>query len=480
MLRFLPARSSFVCGLLILWFYNAIIAAEPPRLVLQLTVDQLRGDQIPRHRDRFGPGGFRLLLDRGRYFANAHYETSNTFTASGHAVLVTGATTTEHGIVANDWFDRDLGRPVYCTADPASPLVGEPAKPGAGQSPAHLTSTTLGDELVAAKPGARAFAVSGKDRSAIIPGGHRGRAFWWSGTTGGFVSSTYYGAELPAWVTAWNATKPIDAYRTQTWRPLGPPPADDGNPHARPPAVLGRSFPHPLLAQSDKLFFGAFQYTPFFDELIATFALELVAREQLGRPGTTDYLSVSFSGHDYIGHAYGPDSPESRDSLLRVDATLARLFAALDRAIGLDRVLIVLSADHGTDDIPEKQRAAGLAAGRHYPDTLRARANAALREKLGVSDDLILSFIPPGFYFDPRKLAAAKLPASTVEAAIAEFLRTVPGIAHAFRRTDLLADALPSTALAAKVRRGFHPQRSGDVVIVQEPYWYLYPEPETY
>jgi predicted AlkP superfamily pyrophosphatase or phosphodiesterase len=171
---------------------HAAPQAPPPRLVLQITVDQLRGDLLPRLRERFGQGGFRLLMDRGVYFANAHYETANTVTCAGHAVLATGADVGEHGIVGNDWYDRDLGRSVYCVDDARFPAVGEPATQGKGMSPANLTSTTVGDELVSASGGrSRAFAIAGKDRSSIMPGGHRGKAFWYSGT-GGMASSRYY------------------------------------------------------------------------------------------------------------------------------------------------------------------------------------------------------------------------------------------------------------------------------------------------
>jgi predicted AlkP superfamily pyrophosphatase or phosphodiesterase len=461
-------------------------AAEPPRLVLQITVDQLRGDQLLRYQERFGPGGFRALLERGVYFANAHYKTANTFTASGHAVLTTGADTAEHGMVANEWWDRTTGRIVYCTNDPRYPALGEPAAAGAGQSPANLSASTFGDELVLASAlRSRAFSVAGKDRSAIIPGGHLGKAFWWSGKTGGFATSTYYYEALPAWVAAWNAQKPSDRYRDLTWKPLHDPATyrftrNAANPHARPDATLGRVFPHPLLVKSDTLFFSALYFTPFLDEMTAAFAQELIAREKLGQGDATDYLAISFSANDYIGHAYGPNSVEAEDHLLRLDTILAGLFAEIDRRIGPGRTLIVLSADHGVDDIPEARRALGYDAGRIYPEKIRERANAALKRRLAVADDLVAAFVPPGFYLDRAKLAALKLDATAVESALAEELRTMPGVAQAFTRTALLAGALPHTALAEKMQRGFHPTRSGDVVILQQQFWYLYPDAEIF
>ncbi len=449
-------------------------------------MDQLRGDLLERYRDKFGPGGFRLLLERGVYFANAHYEASNTFTASGHAVLVTGADTAEHGIVANDWWDRAAGKSIYCTTDARYPLLGEPAKPGAGQSPAHLSSSTLGDEIVSAGAGrARAFAVGGKDRSAVIPAGHLGQAFWWSEKTGGFASSTYYFPALPPWVTKWNDTKPCESYRGLDWKPLHDPATYQfnkyaANPDARPEVTLGRSFPHPLLAKSDALFLAALRYTPFQDEITARFATELITQEKLGQGPGLDYLSISFSGNDYIGHAYGVDSMEAEDGLLRLDGILAALFDQIHRTVGLDHTLVVLSADHGVDDIPESRRARGFSADRIYPEKMRAAANLALRHRFGINDDLVAGFVPPGFYLDAAKLTALKLDAALVERALADHLNTVPGIAHALTRTDLRQGNLPQSALFARVQRGFHPTRSGDVVIVQEQFWYLYPDAEAY
>lgn len=457
----------------------AVAAAEQPRLVLQITVDQLRGDMLPRYRERFGAGGFRWLMERGAFFTDAHYNVANTFTSAGHATLATGADAAGHGIVSNDWYDRDSGKPIYCVADAGSPIVGGAGKP---VSPAMLLAPTLGDALLAAHPGSRVFAVAGKDRSAILPGGKKGRAYWWLESTGGFGSSRYYGAELPAWITAWNETKPIERYRGVTWTPLATGESAEAlaNPHARPPAALGRSFPHPLLEKSDKLFFNAFQYTPFFDELVGAFARELLVREKLGRGPTPDYLSVSFSGHDYIGHAYGPESPEYRDSLLRLDRVLTELLAAVEREVGLGRTLIVLSADHGSGDIPEKPELQAARAGRVVPDKLRTSANAALRASLGVEADLVTTFVPPGFYLDRAKVDALGLPRARVEEALAVHLRTQPGIAAAYTSAALGGKGDATDPLFAPTQRAFYAGRSGDVVVVQARGWYMYPDPEVY
>jgi len=475
----------WVAGLALLWVTLAASAqaAEPPRLVLQITVDQLRGDMLARYRDRFGEGGFRRLMDHGLWYANAHYSAGNTFTASGHAVLTTGADTPEHGMVANEWFDRTSGKVMYATADAVSPVLGEPVRPGAGLSPRNLTASTFGDELVAASAGrSRAYSVAGKDRSAIIPGGHRGKALWFSELTGGFVSSRYYWDALPSWVEAWNAGRPVDAYAGRAWTLLRPPESYrfSESAYGRPPAALGPSFPHLLPAAGEPTFLSALRFTPWLDAHTAAFARELIRREKLGRGSAPDYLAISFSGTDYIGHAFGPDSREYEDQLLRLDGVLAQLFAAADASAGRHRVLLVLSADHGADDIPEAARDKGYEAGRHDPDALRRFANAALRARFGVDADLVQAFVPPGFYLDRARMAELGLDPAAVEAALGAALRDVPGIAYAFARSDLLAGRIGRTPLLDRVARSFHPTRSGDVMIVQSPFWYLYPQAQTF
>lgn len=482
-----PFVVAIVCG--VSQVSLAAQATQPaparPKLVLQITVDQLRGDLLPRFRERFGQGGFRLLMDRGVYFANAHYETANTLTCAGHAVLVTGADVGEHGIVGNDWYDREAGHSVYCVDDSHYPAVGEPAKAGKGMSPANLTSTTVGDELVSATGGrSRAFAVAGKDRSSIVPGGHRGKSFWFSGITGGMASSLYYYSALPAWAQEWNARKVFTRYR-DGWslsRPLESYVNRSGaeNPYAHPKADLGPKFPHPLNVGGDAGLINGIRYTPFLDDVTADFARTLIESEKLGGSGVPDYLSISFSSTDYVGHTYGPNSVEAEDNLIHLDATLAKLFAFIDKAVGLKNTVIVLSADHGVDDIPEERKGAGYEAERFGGDVLRAKLNAALRQRLDVKVDVVAEVIPPGIYLDPAKVREAKLDPAVAETALAQALREQPGVAYAFTRTDLMAGRIGGTPLLNRVQRAFHPKRSGDVVVVQKQFYFLDEEPDSY
>lgn len=444
-------------------------ASEPPKLVLQITVDQLRGDMLSRYRDRFGAGGFGRLIQHGTWYTNAHYGTGNTFTASGHAVLVTGADTSEHGMVANTWFDRGLGKSIDCTFDPEH-----------DRSPRNLDSTTIGDELVDASGGrSRAFAVAGKDRSAIIPAGHRGVAYWYDDATGRFGHSSWYGSSMPPWVQAWNDAHPASQYRGREWTPLeasrrGFTDAMTINEHARPTPGVGLRFPHKLPEQVDQRFFEALPELPVFDDFTLAFARELIHRENIGRGPATDYLSVSLSQLDYAGHGFGPTSLEYVDSLLRLDGALAAFLAFVDEQVGAGRTLIVLSADHGIDEIPEVRTAQGFDAGRFYPDKLLSQMNGALRSRFGVDVNLVTAFVPPGLYLDRAQIATLRLDAAAVESALAAEVRKVPGVAYAITRSDVLSGAVPRTALMRRMERAFHPERSGDVVIVQKQFWYLY------
>jgi predicted AlkP superfamily pyrophosphatase or phosphodiesterase len=453
--------------------------AAPVDLVVLVVVDQLRGDMPWRFRDRFGEGGFRYLMDQGRSFSNAHYQHANTLTASGHATLATGGNAPQHGLAANDWFDAAQRRVVYCMEDPDHPELGG----GAGRSPRNLSSSTFGDELVLASGGrSRVFAVSLKDRSAIILGGHLGKAYWYSARNGRFVTSSYYHDALPEWAEAWNAARPADRYSAETWRLLQDSAAylfagQEEREHERPAGMLGRSFPHPLANPDRAAYYTSLKETPMADQLTLDFVRALVAAEKPGRQGATDVLAISFSATDYIGHAFGPDSLEAEDNLLRLDRTLAELFRLLDDTVGLQRALVVLTSDHGTAPIPEYVAERGIEAGRHDPDHFMRQVNHGLRGRFGTDEDLALAFWVPGIYLDLASVERLGLEVAAVERAVAEEIVGIPGFALAFTRSDLLAGRHPASPEAARVLAAFHPQRSGNVIVVPDPFWYLDEEP---
>jgi predicted AlkP superfamily pyrophosphatase or phosphodiesterase len=462
---------------------RSLVSAEPPRLVVQITVDQLRGDLPRRYADRFGEGGFRYLLEQGTWYTAAHYRHANTETAPGHATLGTGADPAVHGIVSNDWIDGRSGAFVYNTEDDRHHLIGEEPKAHQGVSPRNLLSSTFADELVLhTAGGSRVFSISAKDRGAILPGGHAGKAFWFSRGSGTFVTSTYYYDAYPAWAAAFNAAKPVDRFAGKSWTLLRDRStyryrdADD-QPWEVDLKPFGRTFPHSL---------GEGRYLPLFvslspmvDELTLEFAKAAIENEGLGGGSDTDFLAVSFSATDYAGHLFGPGSLESEDTILRLDRVLADLFAFVDEKVGLAHTLIVLSADHGGVEAPEQAEAIGIEAGRMPLGFFRGPnpVASALEERFGRSD-LILGPSHPYLYLDVEAIAAAGLDQDEVERFVVDEVAKLPAITRAFSRGDLAADsnarAVATDALLDAARRSFHPERSGHVHLVQPPYWFMH------
>jgi hypothetical protein len=456
--------------------------AADPRLVLQITVDQLRGDLPGRYADRLGEGGFRYLMEKGTWYTDAHYQHANTETAVGHATLATGADPSRHGIVANDWIDQETGAFVYNTEDDRHHIIGKEAKAHEGVSPRNLVASTISDEMVVHNGGrSRAFSVSVKDRGAILPGGHVGKAFWFSKSSGEFVTSTYYYDDDPAWVKQWNAAKPADAYRDQSWDLLHDRATYvhgqmDDRPYEADLKPLGRTFPHPLGGDT-KFFYLFLTLSPMGDMLTLDFAKALVENEKLGHndTGAPDYLQISFSSTDYIGHLFGPSSLETEDNLLRLDRTLADLFQFIDEKVGLDQTLIVLSGDHGAPEAPEYMAELGLSTGRFAFDWFKTEGplTDALQKKYGRAD-FIAGHSHPYLYLNLEAIASAGQDVADVERFVADELMKIPGIVYAQTRSDLLAGRITESPVQNQIRRSFHPTRSGNIHMVPEQYWFLH------
>jgi predicted AlkP superfamily pyrophosphatase or phosphodiesterase len=453
-----------------------------PRLILQITVDQLRGDLPGRYRDRLGKGGFRYLFEQGTWYTDAHYLHANTETAVGHATLATGADPSRHGIVANDWIDQKTGAFVYNTEDKRHHIIGREPKAHEGVSPRNLLASTISDELVIHNGGrSRAFSVSVKDRGAILPGGHAGKAFWFSKSSGEFVTSTYYYDDYPAWVKQWNAAKPADAFKGKSWELLNDRSTYvhgqmDDRPYEADLKPLGRTFPHPLGGDT-KYFYLLLTLTPVGDMLTLDFAKALVENEKLGQndKGAPDYLQISFSSTDYIGHLFGPSSLETEDNILRLDRTLADLFQFIDEKVGLDHTLIVLSADHGAPEAPEYMATLGLSTGRFAFDWFKTEGplTEALQKKFG-RDDLISGHSHPYLYLNLDAVSSSGLDLAEVERFVADELMKIAGIAYALTRGDLLAGRITESPVQNQIRRSFHPTRSGNIHMVPEQYWFLH------
>jgi predicted AlkP superfamily pyrophosphatase or phosphodiesterase len=465
-------------------------AGQDVRLVLQITVDGLRGDLINRYDNGFGDGGFRYLMKQGIVYTDAHYQYANTETIVGHATLATGTFPSQHGMVGNVWFDRETNELAYNIEDPDRPILptrevevqGEQVDPAQkksrtqGRSPAVILAPTFADGLAAYYGGrSKIFGVSGKDRAAVSMAGHAGKAFWYSTNTGDFVTSTYYYKAYPAWASAWNAQRRAEEYFGKSWSLLNDASTyllggQDDRPYEADLRGYGRVFPHPFGQAGDKLFCTRLMVSPVGDKLTLDFCKALITHEQIGQDEIPDYLSISFSGVDAVNHFFGPSSLENEDVVVQLDRTLADLFTFIDKNLGLKNTLVVLSADHGMADMPEYMTELGYSAGRLDPDAIVKTANNAGKQ-FGI-DEVVRFFYRPYVYLDDEKIAVAKVDRTVVEQAVADALTDSDGIALAVASSRL--SSRQSDSLVSQVRRNHHVTRSGDIYVIQEPYWFLF------
>ncbi len=484
----------FLFSALLIVNAGVLRGADAPRLILQVTVDQLRGDLPGRFIDRMGKGGFRYLYDKGVVYTDAHHSHANTETIVGHATLATGAHPSAHGMVANVWYDRGLQRLVYNIEDEKYPLLGDDADVDrateidhtqkaakvSGRSPRNILVSTFSDELALHTAGkAKIFGVSVKDRGAVSMAGHAGKAFWFSKQNGEFVTSRYYYDTYPGWVEAWNKARHTDRYSGKNWALTGERDdylygdADDMKWETDFPGY-GRVFPHPYGAADSKYYTTLLTLSPAGDELTLDFAKELIEQEAIGQDEVTDYLSVSFSSTDYVGHLFGPSSLEMEDNLFRLDRTLAKLFAFIDKNVGLQNTLIVLSADHGSPEAPGYLQSLGIPAQAVNPAAWnKAPAIARLKKRFGIGEKLIKEFFQPYLYLDHGVIEKAGLNLEEVQQAVADELLTFDGVAFAYSRGDIEKGRLPDTNVSRAVANNHNSLRSGDIYLVFQPHCFV-------
>lgn len=452
-----------------------------PKLVVVLVVDGLPNEQVQRYRDQFGQGGFRRLLDQGASYSNAHQAHGITVTAVGHAAILSGAYPYQHGVIGNNWIDPQTGTSVYCTEDTGYTYIGEDTRPSDGTSPARLRVSTVGDELrYASGQQSKVIAISGKDRGAILLGGKSGTAYMYMDKTGNFASSTYYMQSHPAWVQQYQAGKPQDRYYGKTWRPLLPEAAyahdDLGERSPAKPGVQS-GFPFSYYSDSGNLdadYYNRLKGSPFLDELTLEFARAAVNGENLGHnpAGVPDLLGVSLSAHDYVNHAYGPESKMSHDHLQRLDRMLADFFGFLEQKIGMDNVLVVLTADHGFPNVPEFAQSQHFDAQRMDGEQMVAALKLHLKEKFAV-DKLVTTWSLPNIYMDYELAAHNGVGRDELENTAARYLLGQAGIAQVYTRSQLESGATGGTRMDLLMRRAWHRQISGDLMVVTKPYWHF-------
>jgi predicted AlkP superfamily pyrophosphatase or phosphodiesterase len=438
-------------------------APGKPRLILLLVMDQFRQDFLDRHRAAFVPGGFRLLIERGAVFANCNYQYATTLTAPGHAVISTGSYPMSNGIIGNDWYDPASGSMTTSDRDSGVKLLGA-ANDSPGSSPHWLVGSAFGDELRLASNGrSRVLAISVKARAAVLPGGKGANAaYWLDPDTLHAISSTYYMKDLPEWVKQFNARDRVAEYAGKPWKPVD---------NAKGEAF--KTFPQAANAAGRSAVGHQVTDSAFVTDIEFALARAAIEHEKLGAGPATDFLSVSVSATDLVGHIYGPDAPETRDAILRADRAIAALLRFVDVRVGLANVWVVLTADHGVAPRAEVANRFGQQAGRvpdqQVIDKVEQALNAAY-PPAAVQEKWVTGYSSPWVFLNHRMIRARELNEAEVARKAAQALLELGGFSAAFTPADL-AGCRPAADLLGEVCRGYYAPRAGDVYLVFQPYW---------
>jgi predicted AlkP superfamily pyrophosphatase or phosphodiesterase len=460
-------------SIIVLGFVLHLQAQDRPKLVVGIVVDQMKMEYLYRFQNDFSSNGFKRLMADGYTFQNMHYNYMPTYTAPGHASIYTGTTPATHGIVGNEWFSRKLGKEIYCTDDFSVITVGDGTKEEGAMSPKNLLTTTITDELrLATNFKGKVIGMSLKDRGAILPAGHFANWAFWYSKTGSFISSTFYGTTLPTWVTDFNAEKHYMPYINQGWNLLKPietynESLTDDNIYEGKLNGAKPVFPYDLKAMYDaKGDAGILRATPFGNDLLAEFAKRAIEKEQLGNDAITDFLTVSFSSTDYVGHILGPRSIELQDTYLRLDATIADFLAYLDKAVGKGNYLLFLTADHAG-----AENAKFLNDNKYNVINVETKDIVKGMKKFSTDtfgEDLVLNYSNFNLFFDKEKIKTKGLDLSKVKQAFNDYLMTQDQIKRVYTEEEIMANTGNDYYLNC-IANGYDASQNGDMVLLDKP-----------
>ncbi|GAB3167785.1 alkaline phosphatase PafA [Telluribacter humicola] len=448
-----------------------------PKLVVGIVVDQMRYDYLYRFYDKYGEGGFKRLMNEGFNSRNHHYHYALTVTAAGHAAVYTGSIPAINGIVGNEWYDPIAGQGVYCVEDSTVTTVGSTNTSAGKMSPRNLLTSTVTDQLqISTNFRSKTVGVAIKDRGAILPAGHTANgAYWFDSKTGNWITSTFYGTELPQWVKEFNARKLPSEYMKRGWNTLLPidqyiESTPDDQPYERKLTGAAKPvFPYDLAGIAGDAF-GVIASTPWGNTMTKDIAIAAVKGENMGKGPATDFLAVSFSTPDYVGHAYGPNSIEEQDIFLRLDRELADFFTFLDGWVGKGNFTVFLTADHGVMDVPAFWQQHRLPAGLLESSKINAAVNKALTDKFG-EGKYVRASENYQLYLDPKVLNDKKIEVEDVYKVVRQTLLPIPGIADVLNVRELGESHLNPYQLEL-YKNGINVKRSGDIQIIPQPGWF--------
>jgi predicted AlkP superfamily pyrophosphatase or phosphodiesterase len=447
-----------------------------PKLVVGIVIDQMRWDYLYRFYNRYSNGGFKRLINSGFSAENTLIPYTPTYTAVGHTCIYTGSVPAVTGIIGNDWYDPQLKRGVYCTEDKSVNSVGTTNNSGK-MSPKNLLVTTVTDELrLATNFRSKVIGISLKDRGAILPAGHSANAaYWYDGATGNFITSTHYMQQLPNWVSNFNAQKLANKYYKNEWNTLYP-----INTYAESTADVkpyegtfknepNAAFPHKLSKYINNNF-DVIRSTPFGNTLTFDLSKEAIAQEKLGQTGNTDFLAVSCSSTDYVGHQFGPNAIEVEDTYLRLDRDLEDFFSYLDKTLGNGNYLIFLSADHAVAHTQGFMAENKLPAGASNGSGIRKGLDSILVNQFKINKG-ILAFTNNQVYFDHALLNNAKVDFQKVKATCIAYIKQQDGIADAVDLQTVSTATLPDE-IKKRITNGYNASRSGDIYFIERSNWF--------
>ncbi len=464
---------------LMLFSSTILLAQQPgprPQLVLGIVVDQMTYDLLYRFWSNYSEDGFKRLVRNGYSCENNHYNYIPTYTGPGHASIYTGTVPAIHGIVANNWFDKVNGNGWYCSTD--TTVAGVGATGSSGQmSPANMLSTTITDQLkLSLGADAKVIGIALKDRGAILPAGHAAdAAYWFDGYANAWISSTYYMDELPGWLQTFNATQPANQLMAKDWNTLLPLSAyTHGTTDNVPWEFTGANESSPVFPHKTSIdtIMELIKGTPYGNTLTAMMAKEVIRNEAMGKDGITDFLCISFSSTDYVGHDYGPHSVETEDTYIRLDKDLADLLAFLDREVGDQKYMVFLTSDHGVAPVPGYMESLQIPSGLLSSSLLSAEMEAVLDAQIGTSD-WIRYYTNQQLYLNQAALQEHDTDAEDIATILQYWADSTDGIARVISTNEIAESTLPAVHREMLIN-GIYPKRCGEILVAYDPNWISY------
>ena len=430
---------------------------QKPKLVVGIVVDQMRYDYIYRFWDDFGNDGFKRLINEGHFFRNAQFGYVPTYTGPGHASIFTGTTPSVHGIIANNWYEKQSSEMVYCAGDGSRETVCNCEKNHTdvistdGQmSPHQMLTTTIGDEMQLFNPESKVIGISLKDRGAILSAGHAADAAYWMDSKGEWITSSYYMDELPDWLKEFQDENPSSNYLKGDWK-------------------VEEKFSHNL----DSLFINkggsGIKSTPFGNTILKELAIEILQNEKLGLGNSTDFLSVSFSSTDYIGHQYGPHAAEVKDTYIRLDNDIADILNNLDQEIGAKNVVLFITADHGVVSEPQELLERNIPAGYFDGSVMKTELSTYLITNYG-EGEWIKNYSNNQLFLNQKLISERNIDLQEIERKSANFFLKYEWVKNTYTATQINENEY-NNSFHSLIQRGYNQKRSGDVIVSLQTGW---------